>query len=38
MIFSPNIIPTPKTYYYELVFDSAYDISVFKNNKKVEML
>ena len=38
MIFSPNIIPTPKSYFYELVFDSLLDISLFKNNKKLELL
>jgi hypothetical protein len=38
MIFTPNIITTPKSYYYELVFDSLHDISLFKNNKKLELL
>lgn len=38
MIFTPNIIPTPKSYFYELVFDSLLDISLFKNNKKLELL
>ncbi len=38
MIFSPNIIPTVKTYYYEIIFDSLVDITLFKNNKKFEFL
>jgi hypothetical protein len=38
MIFTPNIIPTPKSYFYELIFDSPIDISLFKNNKKLELL
>ncbi len=34
LIFSTNIIPTSKTYFYELIFEGN-DVGTFKNNKKI---